>query len=104
MSVKTISMHKVKSKRSADVFVMAGGEIDCVDKDGNTPLHIAARYGHELLINTLITSGADCTRCVCVCAFYNQRLILFIYYKVSLTFSLSLEEEFMGCFPCTWQL
>uniref|UniRef100_A0A672SWD4 Ankyrin repeat domain 44 n=1 Tax=Sinocyclocheilus grahami TaxID=75366 RepID=A0A672SWD4_SINGR len=39
-----------------------GGEIDCVDKDGNTPLHVAARYGHELLINTLITSGADCTR------------------------------------------
>lgn len=36
-----------------------GGEIDCVDKDGNTPLHVAARYGHELLINTLITSGAD---------------------------------------------
>lgn len=43
---------------------MPGGEIDCVDKDGNTPLHIAARYGHELLINTLITSGADCTRSV----------------------------------------
>ncbi|MEQ2187218.1 hypothetical protein GOODEAATRI_002364 [Goodea atripinnis] len=39
-----------------------GGEIDSVDKDGNTPLHVAARYGHELLINTLITSGADCTR------------------------------------------
>ncbi|KAF7243767.1 Serine/threonine-protein phosphatase 6 regulatory ankyrin repeat subunit B [Varanus komodoensis] len=36
-----------------------GGEIDCIDKDGNTPLHVAARYGHELLINTLITSGAD---------------------------------------------
>lgn len=46
-----------------DLF-MPGGEIDSVDKDGNTPLHIAARYGHELLINTLITSGADCTRCV----------------------------------------
>lgn len=43
---------------------MPGGEIDSVDKDGNTPLHIAARYGHELLINTLITSGADCTRSV----------------------------------------
>lgn len=43
---------------------MLGGEIDCVDKDGNTPLHIAARYGHELLINSLITSGADCTRSV----------------------------------------
>lgn len=44
---------------------VSGGEIDSVDKDGNTPLHIAARYGHELLINTLITSGADCTRFVC---------------------------------------
>ena len=38
---------------------LSGGEIDCVDKDGNTPLHVAARYGHEPLINTLITSGAD---------------------------------------------
>lgn len=36
-----------------------GAEIDCEDKNSNTPLHIAARYGHELLINTLITSGAD---------------------------------------------
>lgn len=36
-----------------------GAEIDCEDKNGNTPLHIAARYGHELLINTLITNGAD---------------------------------------------
>lgn len=38
---------------------IAGAVIDCEDKNGNTPLHIAARYGHELLINTLITSGAD---------------------------------------------
>lgn len=41
------------------IISLLGGEIDCVDKDGNTPLHVAARYGHELLINTLITSGAD---------------------------------------------
>lgn len=40
-------------------FFITGAEIDCEDKNGNTPLHIAARYGHELLINTLITSGAD---------------------------------------------
>ena len=38
---------------------VAGAVIDCEDKNGTTPLHIAARYGHELLINTLITSGAD---------------------------------------------
>lgn len=67
------SVHKyLKPVRCVGAFVMAGGEIDCVDKDGNTPLHIAARYGHELLINTLITSGADCTRCVC---FHNQRFV-----------------------------
>lgn len=36
-----------------------GAEIDCEDKNGNTPLHIAARYGHELLISTLITNRAD---------------------------------------------
>ncbi|KAG7257508.1 hypothetical protein CRUP_018353 [Coryphaenoides rupestris] len=46
----------------SQTLIQNGGEIDCVDKDGNTPLHIAARYGHELLINTLITGGADCTR------------------------------------------
>lgn len=51
-----------------------------MDKDGNTPLHIAARYGHELLINTLITSGADCTKFVCspvetfVLNYYNNKV------------------------------
>lgn len=50
---------------SINECLILGGEIDSVDKDGNTPLHVAARYGHELLINTLITSGADCTRFVC---------------------------------------
>ena len=39
-----------------------GGEIDCVDKYGNTPLHVAAKYGHELLISTLMTNGADTAR------------------------------------------
>lgn len=44
------------------IAVFPGGEIDSVDKDGNTPLHIAAYYGHEHLISTLIASGADCTK------------------------------------------
>uniref|UniRef100_A0A672N4T3 Serine/threonine-protein phosphatase 6 regulatory ankyrin repeat subunit C n=1 Tax=Sinocyclocheilus grahami TaxID=75366 RepID=A0A672N4T3_SINGR len=29
---------------------------------GNTPLHVAAKYGHELLISTLMTNGADTAR------------------------------------------
>lgn len=44
--------------------VLVGAVFDCIDKDGNTPLHIAARYGHELLINTLLENGADPSRFV----------------------------------------
>lgn len=48
---------------SCDFFVcVLGGDIDCVDKYGNTPLHIAAKHGHELLISTLMTNGADTAR------------------------------------------
>lgn len=39
-----------------------GGEIDCVDIYGNTPLHAAARYGQELLISTLLSNGANKSR------------------------------------------
>ena len=39
-----------------------GADIDCCDKMGNSPLHIAARYGHDLLINTLLENGSDPTR------------------------------------------
>lgn len=44
------------------VHPLTGSEIDCADKFGNTPLHVAARYGHELLISTLMTNGADTAR------------------------------------------
>lgn len=58
---------KTKSPRLLLCFYFPsskGAEIDCEDKNGNTPLHIAARYGHELLINTLITSRADTAKYV----------------------------------------
>ena len=42
-----------------------GALIDHADKEGNTPLHIAARYGHELLVETLLNYGADPKRLVC---------------------------------------
>lgn len=48
-------------------FVLTGAEIDSEDKNGNSPLHIAARYGHELLINTLISNGADVAKWVYDC-------------------------------------
>ena len=40
-------------------MLCTGAEIDCTDMHGNTPLHVAARFGHELLIVTLISNGAD---------------------------------------------
>lgn len=41
------------------LFCIAGAEIDACDKMGNTPLHIAARYGHELMIHTLIENDVN---------------------------------------------
>ena len=41
------------------LFCNPGARVDCVDQEGNTSLHIAARYGHELLIMTLLSNGAD---------------------------------------------
>lgn len=41
-----------------------GAEIDCEDKNRNAALHIAARYGHELIITSLIKNGANTTKLV----------------------------------------
>lgn len=41
------------------VGLRLGAEIDCEDKSRNTALHIAARYGHELIITALIKHGAN---------------------------------------------
>lgn len=38
--------------------------MECVDKYGNTPLHSAAKHGHELLITILLNNAADVARCV----------------------------------------
>lgn len=45
-------------------YVCSGAEIDCEDKSRNSALHIAARYGHELIITALINHGADMTKLV----------------------------------------
>ncbi len=95
-SLWLICMH-IKSTSVSDT----GGEIDCVDKDGNTPLHVAARYGHELLINTLITSGADCTRFDSV---FGSLLTILVTCCFWHALSFSAEEEYTACFLCIWPL
>lgn len=44
---------------AVDAMLACGAEIDAVDKDGYTPLHIAAGYLHEEVISVLMKSGAD---------------------------------------------
>lgn len=84
---------------SIELF-MPGGEIDSVDKDGNTPLHIAARYGHELLINTLITSGADCTRSVSSAPRQLSRSAVAVTNPIDCC--LCKDEESTACSLSTW--
>lgn len=45
-------------------YVCVGAEIDFEDKSGNTALHIAARYGHELIITALLKHGANMAKLV----------------------------------------
>ena len=43
--------------------VRAGASVDEVDNHGNTALHLAARFGHELIVDTLLAAGADTLKC-----------------------------------------
>ena len=42
-----------------NLLVIIGAYVDAADYKGNTPLHIAAQYGQELLLSVLLASGAD---------------------------------------------
>ena len=42
-------------------LIKAGAELNVQDREGNTPLLIACRYGNEKVVRYLIKSGADIT-------------------------------------------
>ena len=72
----------------------AGADVHAADHDGNTALHIAARYGHELLINTLLQHDADILKYLllfsAVVEYNTVLIILFIYLCVTTCY-------FCGC-------
>lgn len=44
--------------RQAQTLLRMGANIEAVDRHGNTPLHLAASRGHELVVTTLLLAGA----------------------------------------------
>ena len=51
----------VKVKKFS-LSVCSGCYVDATDIRGNTPLHITALHGQELLLSVLLASGADHAR------------------------------------------
>jgi ankyrin repeat protein len=35
------------------------GDVNAVDADGDTPLHDAAKFGHDAVVDALLKAGAD---------------------------------------------
>lgn len=65
VSVLTVRMllHTLSCVSAAHLLLStAGADVNSQDVNGNTPLHIAARCGHELIINTLLANRADASR------------------------------------------
>jgi ankyrin repeat protein len=43
----------------ARMLISAGGNIDAIDSDGNTPCHFASQNGHENLLKLLLHKDPD---------------------------------------------
>jgi membrane-bound acyltransferase YfiQ involved in biofilm formation len=44
---------------AVDLLIRRGADVNAVNKDGGTPLHIAAFLGHEKVVDTLVHHGAN---------------------------------------------
>ncbi|KAJ3646951.1 hypothetical protein Zmor_024507 [Zophobas morio] len=51
-----------KTNRSFDCLVEAGAEINRGNKQGETPLYVASKMGHEKVVENLATAGAESNR------------------------------------------
>lgn len=60
--MKRPSMNNILNKcvllgqeKAANVLIQSGSNVKAMNKNENTPLHYAAEYGMQALLNTLVT-------------------------------------------------
>ena len=47
------------SEEITQILIKAGADVNAVDKNGRTPIRMAARYGNVAMVSVLIKAGAD---------------------------------------------
>jgi ankyrin repeat protein len=52
-------LHAVVNRKIAEQLVQMGANVDCRDRSGFTPLHVAAADGHPEIAELLLAHGAD---------------------------------------------
>jgi len=46
-------------RKVVKLLIAKGADLEAKDKDGSTPLHIAAQCGHRKVVELLLQKGAD---------------------------------------------
>jgi ankyrin repeat protein len=62
LAIHQAARNEVESPGATRLLIAAGSEVDMPDKDGWTPLHLAAMMGHEEIVMILLDAGADANK------------------------------------------
>ncbi|CAG0902692.1 unnamed protein product [Cyprideis torosa] len=57
---KTSPLHKAKTAETARLLLEKGANIDCIDAEGRTALHLCCRRGREEVVKQVLSMGASC--------------------------------------------
>jgi len=57
-----VNVHYYGTSKVISLSICSGCYVDATDIRGNTPLHVTALHGQELLLSVLLASGANHAR------------------------------------------